>query len=266
MFLFVLIFLDDIVRQLDDDISHLVTFLGIAPTVDEIDIIHPYRLRFDVLLHRARLIVLEESSRMIVPLANTTNVSKHSVVMIEGMRKMTIREATERIEDLCNVVAECEARKLSRLEAEARLIQICFHFVVRDNGARSTLKVDDSMDKVLKLCQRFPDTAGALLNIYNAIREVLLGRRFRPNIYTPGARNVWWKQPKHETGNLLHCSNGHPYSGHNGKNCPECGREVPKIGTVKAKPVDPNTYLKEEEFMAAMRANCNTMNGKSWRN
>jgi len=252
-----------VVKDFDGSVNRLAIFLGIPLATREIDITHPYRLRLDVLLHRARLIVLEENVRMATSLEKGSKVSQHSAIMCELIQRTTALEAKERLMELRHVIVECGVKNLSRLEAEARLVQLCFHIVLRSVGAVSLLEVDDSFRRILNLCQSYPDTAGQLFISCTAIREVVGGTRYKANMYTEGARHVWWRLPNHRVGNLAHCCNGHPYSSLAGSGCPECGRKVPKVP--KTKTVDPNTLLKENDFKAAMKVNSNTINGSSWR-
>lgn len=250
-------------QDFDCSINHLRTFLGIPLAIGERDIIHPYRLRLDVLFFRARLIIVEENLRMATSLRKGSKVSQHSAIMSELIQRTTAMEAKKRSEELRHVIQECELKDLSRLEAEARLVQVCFYIVLRGVGAVSVLEADDSFRRILNLCQSYPDTAGRLLSSYSTIRDIVGGTRYEANMYTESVRNVWWKLPEHRIGNLRHCGNGHPYSSMTGSDCSECGRKVPKVP--KTKMVDPNTLLKENDFMVAMKANSNAINCKSWR-
>lgn len=200
---------------------------------------------------------------MTTSLGKGSKVSQHSAIMSELIQRTTAVEAKERLEELRHIIVECELSNLSRLEAEARLVQVCFHIVLRSVGVIGFLEVDDSFKKILNLCQSYPDTAGQLFKSYSTIRDVVGGTRYETNMYTEGARNVWWRLPKHRIGNLTHCGNGHPYSSLTGSGCPECGRKI--LNVPKTKTVDPNSLLKENDFRAAMKVNSNAIDCQSWR-
>ena len=194
---------------------------------------------------------------MLVALRNLRNTSQHTLLMSEGMRHMTISEAQGYLASLRDVIIDCQSKNLKRLEAEFHLIQIGFHIVLQDVGVTSELKVDISLRKTWDLCHTYPDSAGLLVNTYVAVEDHVRGVRRNGNLYS--SRNVWWSWPKHVTGNLQHCSKyGHPYSGATWDGCPECGREVRKLATM-----DPNRLLKENDFVAVMKAQ--PLKGKSWR-
>jgi len=200
---------------------------------------------------------------MTTSLGKGSKVPQHSAILNGLIQHTTALEAKERLGQLRHVIAECRIKTLSRLEAEARLVQVCFHIVLRDVGAVSVFELHDSFKRILFLCQTYPDTASQLFNSYCAIKEIIGGTRYKANMYTQGARNIWWRLPKHMVGDLAHCCNGHPYSSLTGSGCLDCGRKVSKVP--KTKTVDPNTLLKENDFMAAMKSNSNTFNDRSWR-
>lgn len=240
---------DDVVHQFDHDIDRLEAFLGIPVAADEIGLTSAYKLRFDALIYRGRLILMEESSRMLVTLRGLKDPSQHTLIMIEGMERLLIREAERLLADMKTVIAGCEAKNLKRLEAEARLIQINSYLVLRNQGVDGDLMIDDSFQKTLELCQTFPDTAGRFLNTYTSMKQVVAGTKDMSNLYTKGAQNLWWTWPKHHIDHLEHCRYGHPYSAATASGCLECGREVPK----PPKPVDPNSLLREKDFLEAMK-------------
>ena len=203
----------------------------------QIDMALQYRLRFDVLFIRSRLVILEEAPRMISALKKINTTSHHAKLLIEGLREVTVEEATKHIAALENTIAECEDKRLRRLEAEARLVQLYLHEVLKNLGRRSKLEVDATLGKIFKLCQSYPDTAGLLFQTYTAIKDaVLWDRHTTDSMYTRDALSTWWTWPKHQVGSLQHCRNGHPYSGATWRTgCPECGREVAQEEVVNAR-------------------------------
>lgn len=246
-------FKDQVVQLFEDDVAKLAVFLGISPvSVDDLpDINLCYRLRFEALFFRSRLIIVEESLRMLGALRSLGDDSEHTTVLIQGLEALTRDEANINIKALNTIITECETKNLKRLEAETRLIQMCFHILLKDLGAASNLKVEDSLRRTLSLCRTYPDTAGVLLVTYNAIKLVLSGERRQGNLYTRGSTRIWWSWPVHKVGNLKECVHGHQYSASTWPDCPECGREVPP--SPKPEPVNPKKFLDEDAFVVAMR-------------
>ena len=208
-------------------------FLGIPTAPDEFDMNSPYRLRFDALFYRSRLIVLEESLRMLVALKDTRQTSQHTLLMTEGMKNMTISEAQVHLAALRNTITECQSKDMRRLEAEFHLIQLCFHIVLKDAGVMSELEVDASLRKIWDLCRTYPDSAGLLTNTYAAMKDHIRGVRRHMDLYS--SRNVWSSWPRHTTGDLQHCKYGHSYSGTTWDSCLECGRDVRKLAHAEPK-------------------------------
>ena len=245
-------------RPFEDNIAGMATFLGVPVGADELDMTFPYRLRFDALFYRCRLIVLEEGSRMQAALNNIRDNSQHTSIMAETLKAMTIMEAKDHLATIGTAIASCEAKGLKRLETELRLVQTCFHIVLRDSGTRSELDVSTSLARIHSLCQMFPKSAGLLSNTHVAVKAVVDGKQRCGRMYIESSVKVWWSWPKHVTGKLRYCKFGHPYSGETWEECPECGEEVQKPHAV-----DPQSFLKEQDFVAAMRAMAT--NTKQWR-
>ncbi len=245
-------------RPFENNIADLATFLGVAAGADEIDMNFPYLLHFDALFYRCRLIVLEEGLRMQIALNNIRANSQHTSIMAKTLKDMTVMEAKEHLVTIGTAIGACEAKRLKRLETELRLVQICFHMVLRDAGTRSELNVSASLTKTQDLCQMFPQTAGLLSNTYVAVKAVVDGQQRCGRMYTEASVKVWWTWPKYVVGKLKFCKFGHPYSGETWDNCPECGEEVQK-----PQAINPESFLKEKDFVAAMRAM--TTSTKQWR-
>ena len=233
-------------QQFESDIKRLEMFLDIPVGADEIGLTSAYKPRFDALIYRGRLIVMEESSRMIAFMRTLENPSQHTLVMIDGTKRLLVRRAEQQLNKMDEVIADCEARNLKRLEAETRLIQLACYAVLREQGVSGDLPASTSLEKVLLLCQTYPDTAGQLLTTYRSVKAAVGNPKNVSNLYTKATQSVWWTWPKHQTGYLKHCRYGHPYSSATIKDCPECGREAPK-------PVDPESRLNKDDFLEAMK-------------
>ena len=249
----ILDFKDDVVQRFEDNIAHLAVFLDISPVpaYEFPNINLWYRLRFEVLFVRSRLIILEESLRMLGALRSMNDDSEHTSVLIRGLRSLTQDEANQHILSLNKTIAECDFKNLKRLEAEARLMQVGFHILLGDLGAASDLGCEASLNRILSLCSTFPDTAGVLLTTYTSFKMVVNGKQCHGNLYTRGSKGIWWSWPAHKVGSLKQCVHGHQYSTSTWPGCPECGREV--MFSPEPKAVDSKDFLNENAFVAAMR-------------
>ena len=189
--------------------------------------------------------MLEEALKIVKTLRNMRDPTEHTRLMISGIERIASIEAKQHLASLTAIVEGCESNYLKRLEAEARLVQSGIHLVITELGAVSDYDIDASLSKIGTLCQTYPDTAGLLMSTYIAMRTAARGGQRQTNIYK--ARDIWWSWPKYNTGSLTWCSFGHPYSGEMWSDCPDCGREV-----VKTEAANPQKFLKEMDFMAAM--------------
>ena len=245
-------FKDQVVQLFEDDISKLAAFLGVSPmSAHGLPTINlSYRLRFEALLIRSRLIILQESNRMLGTLRSMNDDSEHTNVLIRGLHSLTKDEANKHIKFLNGIITQCEIRRLKRLEAEIRLIQLCFEIVLEQLGTVGNLSVDTSLCRILRLCMTYPNTAGVLLETYNSTKLVLHGRRYHVNLYSRDSARIWWSWPAHQIGSLKKCIFGHQFSASTFPDCPECGLEVQS--GAEHEPMDSKNVLKEDAFVAAM--------------
>ena len=256
---FLILCIDDIVKPFESAMTSLALFLNgsnnfCGPNA-------ALKLRLDTLYQRCRLIVLEESVRIVKTLEAMTEQSQHTTVLVEGLRHLTITQARHQLWQLASIVAECEMKHLKRLECEARLIQACFHLVLRELGeANATSKADENLHKAQRLCDTYPETAGLLLPTYENIRRSFSpDRRKVKTFYAREFKDIWWYWPRHKEGALKQCLNGHTYSGLTWSECPECGREVEKPESL------PPTPLQDQAFVVAMKTVPASFDGSSYR-
>ena len=214
----------------------------------------PFRLRLISLFYRCRLTTLEDSVHMITALDRLAPPSKHTSMMVNGLRSLTTTQVQENITALDGTIGECHTRKLKRLEVELRLVQISFHSVLSLLKTSSGVDIQGSMRVMLDLCRQYPDTAGLFLSSVVSIKRALeTGRQdWKIELDSMAANAFWKKWAGHEVGFLRHCIHGHPYSGYVFSDCPECGRYVEP----KSKEQDTTHYasfLKEDQFVAKMK-------------
>ena len=246
-------FKDQVVRLFEDNMAKLAVFLCISPqSVSEFpNGTFSYRIRFEALIFRTRLIVLEESLRMRGALRSMNDDSEHTTVLILGLQSMTEDEANEHVKKLHIIITECKSKNLKRLETEIRLIQMSFHIVLRNLGVPGSLDVKASLRETLSLCRAYPDTAGVLFMTYKTFQLVLGGERLRGDLYAQSSTRIWWSWPAHKVGYLRQCVYGHHFSTLTWPGCPECGREEPP--SPEPELMDPKELLKEDAFVVAMR-------------
>ena len=249
----------EVVQVFENNMDRLAEFLNNPAEIAKSALNLPYNLRFNGLVYRARLIVLEEGARMLAALRSISDDSQHTALLLNGLQDITISESRHHVAKMHSVIAWCETKGLKRLEAELRILQICFHLILKEVGVISDLKAELSLRKVFRLCQTYPDTAGLLVRTHNLVKKALNGgQTSTTSLYAKDMRTTLWTWPRHRLGDLKQCTNGHPYSGTTWVNCPECGKEVPQPD-----PADHKNHLKEDEFVVAMRTQ--RFKEKSWR-
>ena len=246
-------FKDQVVQLFEDDMAKLADFLGIClQSNSEFPYgTFSYGIRFEALIFRTRLIVLEESLRMRGALRSLNDDSDHTTILIRGLESMTKDEASKHIKILHSIIKECKIKNLKRLETEIRLIQMCFYIVLRDLGAPGDMDVEASLRETLSLCRTYPDTAGVLFTVYKKIRLVLGGERLHRDLYAQSSKKIWWSWPAHKVGCLKQCIHGHQFSTLTWPRCPECGWE--ESASPEPEPLQPKDILKEDDFVVAMR-------------
>ena len=221
----------------------------------------PFRMRMDSIFQRCRLITLIESIRMVKTLEVLSQQSRHTTVMIEGLRDLTISQAEHQISEMAHIIAECQEKSLKRLECEAHLLHSCFHLVLRELGdKKSDHSAEDNMKKAQDLCAKYPDTAGLLLPAcYNIKRSLNPMWRTIKTFFDAEFKDVWWHWPQHHVGALEQCPNGHLYSSLAWSDCPECGRRVEKPEDLSSTP------LLDQEFVVAMKTISTGFDGTAYR-
>ena len=209
----------------------------------------PFRMRLDSLFYRCRLLVLEESIFMLEYTKQLKNQTKHSMLLVDGLRAITIGQAGEIIKDIGEAVTDCQSKCLKRLEVEFRLIQIALHSVLRSLNMTSEVDVPTSINTAILICQEYPDTAGIFLPDCLSVKNTVEQGRYnwKIDLYKKEANEFWKSWASQEVGSVGHCTSGHPYPLSTFKDCPECGRQQ------VAKTVVYSQFLNETAFLAKMQ-------------
>lgn len=167
--------------------------------------------------------------------------------LFNGLQQMTIYQALQNTELINTSISVCEARNLKRLEVELRLVQLCFHAILLENGNRGKMNINTSLNRVQELCIQFPDTAGIFLPFYQSLnKRIREGRHPTKDLYNRDNREFWRLWGRYGLGLIKYCRYGHPYSTSIFPDCPECGREVEKT---QGEMVDYRKFLYEEAFI-----------------
>ena len=211
----------------------------------------PFKPRLESLYHRCRLMILEDAAYMVGEIKKL-EASKHTDILLQGLRFSIVTEAQEIILRLDVAIADCASKHLKRLEIEFRLIQISIHTVLHSLEISSGVDIQASAKAMVELCQQYPDTAGVFWPTCSALKRAVDNgsRQWNFRLYTKISSEFWKKWAGHEVGYLRHCINGHPYSGYVFSDCPECGRYVELPQEDKT---DYQSFLKEDQFLAKMK-------------
>lgn len=209
----------------------------------------PFRLRLDSLFYRCRLLVLEESIYILEYTKQLRDQTKHSMLLVDGLRAITIGQAGEIINDIGKAVTECHSKSLKRLEVELRLIQIALHSILRSLNMTSEVNVPASINTAILICQEYPDTAGIFLPDCLSVKNTIeLGRyNWKLELWKKEANEFWKSWASQEVGSVGHCISGHPYPLSTFKDCHECGRQE------SAKTVVYSQFLNETAFLTKMQ-------------
>ncbi|KAI9870792.1 MAG: hypothetical protein M1830_003805 [Pleopsidium flavum] len=242
-------FRDDVIIPFQKNIIEVEKFIGQPDIFTSPNF--SFDLRFDLLFFRCRLATLQEAMRISDFLKPLNDPSQQIQALAQGLRTITSEQSVRNVIATEEAISKCEERNMKCLEVELRLIQLSFHIIARFSGVEPELDTEVSCAKVVRLCRRYPDTAGRFLKSYRNLKRSLDGLQSLVQIYTVETMDVWRRWAKHAVGHLTRCGYGHPYSTATFNGCPECGREVEVVAAPE--PVDYESYMKNDEFLAKMK-------------
>lgn len=179
------------------------------------------------------------------------STSQHMKTLIQGLRDITVIQARDNISAIQSSIGECKSRTLKRLEVEMRLLQLAFHMVLVVLGTDSKLEILYCKDQIKSLCTTYPDTAGKFHRSYMALNPSIHCGKLLNDINYKDTWEYWRKWGKYETGDVMYCRFGHPFSGKNFSDCPECGKEVVKPPQVDV--VECAKHLHEDAFVECLK-------------
>lgn len=191
--------------------------------------ISPYKIRFDLCYFRCRVAMLEDGQKLYQHLMKLNSPEEHTALLMEALRIKISEQSAGEIKAIGLKIADAKALNLKRLEVEFLVVQVCLHMVLAGIGIESELNVYANFRRMRELCSRFPKTAGQLRVVYNAVTDLVEGRRTFTrmyHMYTKDSKELWAALSHHEVGNLQYCQYHHPYSADSFVHCPECGPET----------------------------------------
>jgi AAA domain len=237
--------------------------------------IHPtFSLRLNILHRRARNLWIYDCLRVSRYLVGLEDPSLEAQRMGELLRVRVIKECWTGIADCETALQQTEDAPAVEVEIRLQQVQLShlLGIALTGSGGNAALKEKplssvamapeppvQSLTKAMRLCRRFPDTAGRFVGIVTAFQKFGNGNWNKcmsenkdslasafpmhtptcaaptlaglPRTCSNETRKLEWAWGEHVVGHLEICERGgHPYSRETmagfGAGCPECGREV----------------------------------------
>lgn len=228
---------NDVAEPFEKSIAKLRNFFENQRRCPKVSL--PFKLRFDSMWYRCRLIAFEDSLRVIKHLETMDHSVQHIPVLMQGLRMRVVDQTHGYIENLKALIKESSTLNLKRLEVEFRLLQLAIYLVARELSQAPDMDIKPSIARMAQLCIAFPDTAGKLQSYLSKLTNYYLRKAGPPSrieeCNRPPIKMLWQCWGRYTPGHLQYCSYGHPFSRQNFPSCPECGREL-KVIAKDAKP------------------------------
>lgn len=212
----------------------------------------PFKLRYDLLYHKCRLVTLQEAVNMRKFMSPFAEALPHVKLLVDGLLLITIEQAADNINAMDLLITEADSSQLKSLEVELRLIQISFYMVLHALGVKHDLDTKASLRRIVKTCNYYPTAAGPYIRSYRLLNSFCNGMEPPRKLFGRESRQYWWKWGRHEVGHLTSCPNGHPYSSKTFDECPECEGKAPQVELPPPEPVDYSQFLQEDAFLKQM--------------
>lgn len=242
--------LDEVVMPFEANAVSLAAYLD-NPKIFAAPVL-PFKLRYDLLYHKCRLVTLQEAVNMRNFMCSFAEAIPHIKALVDGLLLITIEQATDNIEALDLLLTEADSAQLKSLEVELRLVQISFFMVLHTLGVKHDLDIHASLRQVFKTCNYYPTAAGPYLRSYRLLKSFCNGMEAPRKLFGRETRQYWWKWGRHEVGHLKSCPNRHPYSSKTFDECPECEGKAAQVELPAPEPVDYSQFLQEDAFLAQM--------------
>ena len=203
---------EEVVKPFEEALNSLKAFLGPLGAIGSF--VHYSSHRLESLYYRCRLVALEENARMFHEATGRMDGdsrSQHIRILAQGLATVTIPTIASQVAGIDELIVNCEAKALKRLEVESRLIRLATNIILQDVG-ETNAHYDSSVDiaAVKRLCSTYPETAGLLSASCDKVQQFLHGKSQAAGhpLYTKATSRTWWGFPKHVVGDLRKCPNG----------------------------------------------------------
>ncbi|KAL9613847.1 MAG: hypothetical protein Q9167_001645 [Letrouitia subvulpina] len=211
----------------------------------------PFKLRLDYLDCQCCLISIQDLMKIASHLQDSENRFRHTNVMIDGLQTIATRQAADCVATLEAATTKCVQKGLKRLEAEMRLLQVCFQITLATLKNKPQDGISETLDIVSELCMEFPSSTGVLRPVLKSVQWKYEGRQSSYDPFNTETNLLWIKWGNYTLGSLKYCRFGHPYSGADFAHCPECGKRAVSPSRSAADTSKPQ--LEERKFLKMLK-------------
>lgn len=128
-----------------------------------------------------------------------------------------------------------------------RLLQVCFQMTLATVNHKPQDEISETLNTVSELCMEYPTSAGVLRPVLKSVQRKYQGRQSSYDIFNTESSLLWVKWGNYTLGSLKYCRLGHPYSGADFPQCPECGKRALSPARQAADTLRPQ--LQERKFL-----------------
>ncbi|KAL9044740.1 MAG: hypothetical protein Q9214_002142, partial [Letrouitia sp. 1 TL-2023] len=211
----------------------------------------PFKLRLDYLDCQCSLIGIQDWTKIASRLADGEDRSQHTNVMIDGLRAIATRQAADCVVTLEVAIMKCVQKGLKRLEAEMRLLQVCVQITLATLKHKPQDGISETLNTVSELCMEYPTSAGVLRPVLKSVQWKCEGRQSSYDVFNIESSLLWIKWGNYTLGSLKYCRLGHPYSGADFPQCPECGKRA--LSPIRQADDTPRPQLQERKFLKMLQ-------------
>ena len=194
------------------------------PFFNDLALQSPLPLRFELLIHRCKVLVFRDALRTLGHLGTLSDPSTHITAMISGLTELLLQKTGRSIATIAATVDTCRQNHHACLEVELLLVGIEMQLI--SNAVRPThlhVPVTSAFERISTLSAKYHRTAGEFTGYALELQAFASGfHKVAPEHGKEHHAN-YEKWGRHIVGHLKKCENGHLYSGETFKFCPECG-------------------------------------------
>ena len=194
------------------------------PFFNDLALQSPLPLRFELLIHRCKVLVFRDALRTLGHLGTLSDPSTHITAMISGLTELLLQKTGRSIATIAATVDTCRQNHHACLEVELLLVGIEMQLI--SNAVRPThlhVPVTSAFERISTLSAKYHRTAGEFTGYALELQAFASGfHKVAPEHGKEHHAN-YEKWGRHIVGHLKKCENGHLYSGETVNFCPECG-------------------------------------------